>query len=315
MLRVVKKLFLLCLVVGALYANELEDAAYNAYKSKNYIEAVKLYTQAAKQNSIKAFLMLGLFYEKGIGVDKNPQKAVKLYKMAVKKSGNLISLLNSKEGIKKLDIVILSLERLNILTSKKKYLDLADKLKTLKDKKLTPQNTDMFNQTDTEKEDDILVLCPNMQKVAPQDREGIESFDCELFENFPDRMAIFMKLRRKKFEAQQNGDSNLEKLIDAKIAKIIKPIIKFLQQESIECYSEATTSSDIDACDYDYLAKSDPLLFDNAAYRMEQNLSRGGKVVYNLSPKEKEDLINKLIEKISNNQYGRPWRNYIALNL
>ena len=127
-------------------------------------------------------------------------------------------------------------------------------------------------------------------------------------------MVLFMKLRRIRFELlntqKRNFALKLQKL-DRKIAKLIKPMLQFLQKETIECYQNSETNSDIKICDYDYLLKSDPLLFDNAAYKMEQALNKKSMKEHNLDIFEKNDLINNLIAQISRNEYGKPWRNML----
>ena len=86
-MKTLNKTLLLILILSLFaYASSLEDKAFNAYKNRDYITSFKLYTQAAKSNSLKAFLMLGLFYEKGISVKKDTTKAIKLYKYILKKT-------------------------------------------------------------------------------------------------------------------------------------------------------------------------------------------------------------------------------------
>ena len=310
---------ILILTLSIANASTLEDDAFNAYKNRNYTKAVQLYKQAAKDNSLKAVLMLGLFSEQGIGITQNRERAVKFYKYILKKTSNLKDILKSKDRIKKIDIAIAALKRLYILTKNEKYNTLAKKLEELKNRELEfkPQTelNNLFNQNDTNSIDDFLVLCPHAQKVAPEDREGIENFDCELFENFPDRMVLFMKLRRLKFKALKNPTktANILNLLNNKLAKVVKPMIKYLEQESVSCYDRATTNADIKACDYDYLTKSDPLLFDNAAYRMEQAIANKKTKTYKIGTFEKNSLVNKLIDKITNSTYGKPWRDMVKL--
>lgn len=295
-----------------IYANSIEDRALNAYKNKNYKLALKLYTKEAKKSNLKALLMLGLFFEKGIVVQKDTKRAIKIYKYILKKTKNIKDIIKQNDK-KSLAIATEALNRLYALTNNKKYLNIAQKLKNI----LKPQNRDeqeiiqqLFTNKDSNPTDNYLLLCPNAKSVPIEDREGIEEFDCELFENFPKRMVLFMKLRRVKFNLSDSNNKQLLAKVNRQIAKLIKPMIKFLQQEAIECYQDAQTNADIKACDYDYLLKSDPLLFDNAAYKMGQAVSSKSDEIKNLDIYTKEKLIKKLIEDISNNSYGKPWRNY-----
>jgi len=310
----IKVVITILMFFSLLYSNTLEDKAFNAYKEKNYKQAIKLYKEAANSNSLKAILMLGLFSEEGIGVKKDTKRAIKFYKFILKRTSNIKKLIYSSDKDKKLSVTISALIRLYNLTNNQRYMDIAQKLKRIKDKKnqsITINN--LFDQNATSSIDDFLILCPQAQKVAPEDREGIEDFDCALFENFPKRMALFMKLRRLKFKALQNPKkmAKILKKLNAKIAHTIEPMIKYLQQDAINCYNNAKTNMDIKSCDYDYLTKTDPLLFDNAALKMEKAISNSNEKTVELGAFEKEDIVNSLIEKINNGTYGKPYRNMV----
>ena len=319
MKNIFKLVLVLFITLSITNATVLEDKAFNAYKNNNYSESIKLYKQAAKANSLKAILMLGLFFEQGIGVKQDKNRAIKFYKYILKKTSNLKIILKSDDKEKKLNITISALQRLFILTKNERYDSLANKIKKLKNGEIEfkPQNTGsrLFNQNNSSPIDDFLVLCPHAQEVAPEDREGIEDFDCALFENFPKKMALFMKLRRLKFKALKNPKktAHLLNILNKRLNKTVQPMIKYLQQESVACYDNAETNSDIKSCDYDYLVKSDPLLFDNAAYRMEQAELNSNSKTYKIGTFERNSLINKLIDKISNNEYGKPWRVVVKL--
>ncbi len=314
-----KLITILFFTLSIVNANQIEDEAFNAYKNRDYVKSIKLYKEAAKENSLKAILMLGLFSEQGIGVTQSKDRAIKFYKYILKKTSNLKDVLKSEDKNRKIDIAITALKRLYVLTNNEKYIKLAEKIEKLKSSEIeykpSIEPTEMLNQNISNNIEDFLVLCPNAQKVAPEDREGIEYLDCELFENFPDRMAVFMKLRRLKFKALKNPTKTKHIIasLDNKISKVVSPIIRYLQQESIKCYSNAITNADIKSCDYDYLTKSDPLLFDNAAYRMEQAITKIESKTYKIGTFEKNSLVNKLIDKITNRTYGKPWRHMVKL--
>jgi len=308
-----RRLFLLIisqlLLTLYLHANQLEDTAFNEYQRGNYTKALSLYTKAASKKSLKSLLMLGLFFERGLGIQKDNQRAIKLYKLILKRTSNIKELLKNKE---KSTITITALKRLAIITKQQKYAQLAKKIALIKEQKRVKKEP-LFD-SNASIVDDFFILCPFAALVAPEDREGIESFDCALFENFPKRMVLFMKLRRLRFEALNAQEKNFAiklKKIDEKMAILVKPMIQFLQKEAIDCYQNSETNSDIQICDYDYLLKSDPLLFDNAAYRMEQDLKKKRFKERQLDIFEKNDLINNLISKISHNEYGKPWRNMV----
>ena len=309
MQRVFLTIISILLFTTHLYAKEIEDIAFKEYQSKHYTKALQLYTKAASKKSLKSLLMLGLFFEKGLGVQSDTTKAIKFYRLILKRTSNIKELLKDE---KKSTITITALQRLAALTNKRRYLQLAKKITQLK-QQLANKETPHFN-SNTSIVNDFFILCPFAALVAPEDREGIESFDCALFENFPKRMVLFMKLRRLRFEVINTQNKSFApklKKLDKKIAQLIEPMIKFLQKETIECYQNSETNSDIKICDYDYLLKSDPLLFDNAAYKMEQELNKKRTKEHKLDVFEKNDLINNLIAQISRNEYGKPWRNMV----
>jgi len=309
MQRLLLSIISILLLTATLYAKQIEDIAFKEYQNKNYTKALKLYTEAASKKSLKSLLMLGLFFEKGLGVNADKKRAIKFYRLILKRTSNIKELLKDD---KKSKITITALQRLSVLTQNRKYLQLAKKITQLKEQ-LKNKKQPRFNR-ETSIVDDFFILCPFAALVAPEDREGIESFDCALFENFPKRMVLFMRLRRLRFELLNKQNKNFAlklKKLDRKIAQLIKPMLQFLQKEAVECYQNSETNSDIKICDYDYLLKSDPLLFDNAAYKMEQALNKKSMKEHKLDIFEKNDLINNLIKKISRNEYGKPWRNMI----
>lgn len=300
---------LIFLLLTHLSANKLEDNAFKEYKNKNYTIAFVLYTKAASKKSLKSLLMLGLFFEKGLGVKEDRAKAIKFYKLVLKNSSNIKEMLKDE---KKSKIAITALKRLAKLTGSKKYEYLANKFTKIKES--IQQEEDPLFGDGSNLVDDFFILCPFAALVAPEDREGIESFDCALFENFPKKMVLFMRLRRLRLEALSSDSKNLLpqiKKLNAKIAVTIKPMINYLQQEAVKCYQNSEESGDIRACDYDYLLKSDPLLFDNAAYKMEQAEKKHHIKSHKLDIFEKNDLINELISNISQHKYGKPWRNMV----
>ncbi len=339
---------ILTLLLSTLLLNSqsLSDQAYRAYKAKDYIKALKLYTKAAQNGEIKAYYALGTFYERGIGVKKDPKKAKKLYLYMAKIAEELERTLHQHEAEwragkelfspKKLTYFIAALQRLEELEPnetkkeefkkrkeyllevrnailKKKKVKMAQNLKKQEHKainKLSQKEVKKFTKKTQDAIAEFLALCPAAKIVAPEDREGIEKFDCALFEHFPKRMALFMKLRRIRKIALKNPKlrDKILPIIDKKSQKLIKPIIKFLQEDTIKCYKRAKNSIDIQACDYDYLLRSDPLLFDNAAARMEQVLTNSKSDSKKLSKKDIKILIKRLKEKIKNGTFGYPWR-------
>jgi len=284
-------------VFSILNASEIEDRAYNAYKAHNYQKALELYKEGARENSLKSYLMIGVFLEKGLGIKADKNRAIKVYKLVLKKAKNIQK---SKEDLQKIDIAIIALKRLYALTKNEAYNNLINKLNRVKTAILQKDKRSLNLYID-----DYLAMCPAARVVDIKYREGINNIDCELFQNFPDRMALFMKLKRKREEAIKNKDKNKLYAIDKKITRTIKPILKYIEQQTIECYNNANYFYDIRACDYNYLTQTDPLIFQNRAYKMEQIIAKQDKKDYKLDPHKKEKLINSLIYQFSTQDYDK----------
>ncbi len=310
MRQIIKIISILLATTIFLSANSIEEKAFNAYKRGDYRSAIKLYTKSAKNKNLKAYLMLALFYEKGIGVEQNRLQAIKFYKYILKRSSNLKRIVSRKD-IKKVNITIAALERLAVLENSRKYLRLAKKLQEFK-KNIDISKTELFDSTNSE--NDYLILCPNAEIIPPEDREGIEEFDCALFEYFPKKMVKFMRLRRLRFKVLkmpvEKGLKVFNKL-EKQIAEVRKPLIEYLQQEVVNCYNIARDINGIHSCDYDYLLKTDPLLFKNRAYNMEQYVLHHNFKNRDLTKKDKEILIDNLIKKISDGTYLKKYENMV----
>ena len=307
----IKILLLLTILPLYLSASNLEKKAFAAYKAKNYVTSIKLYTQAAKNKNLKAYLMLALFYEKGIGLKENKTQAIKFYKYILKSTMRIKKIINRKD-YKKINIAIVALNRLGELEKNSKYHQLAKKLSLYK-KNIDISQTALFNDN-IGGEDDYLILCPNAEIIPPEDREGIEDFDCALFEYFPKEMAKFMKLRRMRFNIMKmpiEKGVELFKKIENKIAKVRKPMIKYLQQEVVDCYNRAVDSNSVRSCDYDYLLKTDSLLFKSRAYNMEQFVLHNNLENHNITKSERAILVDKLIKNINNKTYLKVYNNMV----
>ncbi len=291
------KLFLTILITffTLLFANRIEELAFDAYKAKDYKTALKLYQQEAKKDSLKSILMIGIFLEKGLGIPQDKEKAIKAYKLVLKKTKNLKI---DKNNLSKLDIATLAAKRLYILTNKKEFIKLSKKLKLLKSKILTKETKILEPKS-------YLSKCPAANIVPKKYQKGIERIDCILFEEFPDRMAAFMKLKNKRELAIKSNDETALYEINKKIIKTIKPVLKYIEQNTIECYSNAKFLSDIKVCDYNYFVQTDPLLFDYKAYKIKQLIAKSKKNNIKLDSYQKDKLINGLIYQFSIKDYEK----------
>jgi len=307
---VLKYIFIIATFFLIANANNLNYTAFNEYKNGNYKAALKLYLKSAKQNNTKALLMIALFYEKGLGIKEDKNKAIKIYKNILKRTSSIQQAIKNRDE-KKINITVVVLERLYSLNKDKKYLILSKKLRTILSKIKNNQDI-LFDSSNAS--DDYLILCPGAEVVAPEDREGIENFDCALFEKFPKKMAKFMHLRHLRFKANElPRDIKYRYIvkINRKIKPLIEPMLEYLQKEVVSCYSNAVDMNDIRSCDYDYLLKTDPMTFTNNAYMLEQHVLNNNLENHELSPFEKEEFIDKLLDDIIKKRYGKNWKSMV----
>jgi hypothetical protein len=281
-------------IFTTIYSNNIETKAYKAYKSHNYKEALYLYKEGAKEKNLKSLFMLGFLVERGLGIKANKNKAIKLYKLVIK------NMKYNEKTIKNIDIVLLALKRLVKLTNNSKYNKLINKLNSIKASLLKKEKRSLNLYID-----DYFAMCPAAKVVNINDAEGITNIDCELFQNFPDRMARFMKLKSARAKAIEAKDQGELYSIEKKIIRTIRPILKYIEQQTIECYNSANYFYDVRACDYNYLTQTDPLLFENRAYKMEQAIAKQDSKDYKIEPYEKEKLINALIYQFSTQDYDK----------
>ena len=66
---------------SALHAAELEDG-FQAFKKGNYEQALRLWLPIAEKDNADAQYNLGILYQRGLGVEKNPKNAFIWYKRA-----------------------------------------------------------------------------------------------------------------------------------------------------------------------------------------------------------------------------------------
>ena len=70
-----------------------------AYRAGDYKTAVEHYKLAADQGNLKAQTLVGIFYRKGMGVEKDMAEAVKWYRLAADQKNY-----DAKEALKELGI-------------------------------------------------------------------------------------------------------------------------------------------------------------------------------------------------------------------
>ncbi len=271
-----------------IYANRIEELALDAYKVKDYKTALKLYQQEAKKDNLKSILMIGVFLEKGLAIPKDKNRAIKIYKLLLKK----VNLKKEKE----LNIAILATKRLFNLTHNEKFFKLYNKLLLVKNQTLNQNNIALNYYQEANS-------CNAAKIIDKKYKKGIEQIDCKFFEKFPDRMKNFMKLKYQRELAIKNKNKNKLYEISKKILKTTKPILKYIEQETLECYERANFISDIKKCDINYFTKSDSLLFTNRAKNIKALIAKNPQNRVKLDSYQKDKLINSLIYQFSIHNY------------
>ena len=73
------------------YANSFEEGK-QAYLKKDYVTALKILKPLAENGNAKAQITMGLMYDYGHGVDKDPAESIKWYRMAAEQGEPLVQL-------------------------------------------------------------------------------------------------------------------------------------------------------------------------------------------------------------------------------
>ena len=79
--RFVLPLIILSLSSSTVFATDLDDG-FKAFTAGNYEQALRLWLPLAEKDNDKAQYNLGILYQKGLGVEKNPKTAFIWYKRA-----------------------------------------------------------------------------------------------------------------------------------------------------------------------------------------------------------------------------------------
>jgi TPR repeat protein len=91
---------ILFLIAGCGDSNDvIRKKAHHAYKTKDYVTALELYTKLAKKGDVSAQLNLGFMYNMGLGVEKNGKEAVVWWTKAAEQ-GNMSALNNLANSYK-----------------------------------------------------------------------------------------------------------------------------------------------------------------------------------------------------------------------
>jgi len=292
-----------------LLASPLTDAAYHAYKAKHYGKALSLYTKASKhgphRQQIKAYYNLGVFYTKGIGVPKDPEKALRNFRMAALVGQGIVHTLDNTyyrdETLRIMRETYRYLSRLEKETRRKsdaaKYAEKIDaKLRERREVKHRERREAQEKKREEKRAvTAYLRSCPAANIIRPAYRSEIVSIDCSYFRRYPTLMKRYIpwRIKHKKYR-DSFEDAQLLK-VDRKIHQILAPILKTLQKKRISCYEKAMVRGDLIKCDGEYLSEMDTLLMTSSVTNYNDALTGFGSpdVIKKMEMESKKHLTAK----------------------
>ena len=241
----VKALFLfLGLSLALMDAGSLTDKAYRAYRAKNYIRAFKLYREGSREGDLKAIYNLAVMYEKGLGTEKNLEKANVLYGMVIMALQDNDRL--NDPAVCKSKMLPYYYKALSKLSNYEENLEYMQKERSLKDL-CCESYTDPF-----------LRKCPAARVVKKEDRYRLENFKCHLYRKYPQTMKKLLALHSKYREALTGYRPEDERLRREKIKKnkalkmqiktTARPIIEAYLKEAETCVEKAETRGELKRC-------------------------------------------------------------------
>ena len=257
-----------------LWSTPLTDAAYQAYRAKQYKKAITLYTEASQHGShrqqIKAYYNLGVFYEKGIGVAKESSRALKNFRMAALVGQGVVHTMGNTyyrdDTLRIMRDTYRYLSRLEKSSEKRaKAKDNAARIEAkIKErrevKREAKQEAGQKKREERKRITTYLRKCPAARSIPPAYRHDIDQIDCKYFKHYPKRMRNYLPLRTKHRSYVESFESIKLEKVDKKIRKILAPILNSLQKERITCYEKALLKGDLMQCDGEYLSEIDTLL-------------------------------------------------------
>ena len=306
------------LILFPLWSSSLTDAAYKAYKEKQYNKALTLYTKASKHGShrqqIKAYYNLGVFYKKGIGTAKDPKKALKNFRMAALVGQGIIHTMGNTyyndDTLRIMRDTYRYLSRLEKSDDKrKKAKQNATRIETkikerIAAKKEAQQEAKYKKREQQKRIATYLRKCPASRIIPTTYRNDIDQINCQYFKHYPELMRKYMPLRAKyKVYAESYESIKLEK-VNNKIQKILNPILVSLQKKRISCYEKALLRGDLMTCDGNYLSELDSLLMTSSLTNYNDSITQFGSSeaiaqlkkenLKHLTTEEKKNAVSKL---------------------
>jgi hypothetical protein len=235
------------------------DEAYRAYNKGDYAEAFRLYKEAYKRSgSTKAAYNLGVFYEKGIGVKKNLEEAIRYYEEVETAVMNLYSSRAICSDRKMLPYYKKSLKKLHRYA----HSDYAAKLLQNIEKECAVKQKELS--------DPYLATCPAASIVPKADRRNdLAYYDCTLFKRYPKLMKRYLRLDRERrvalarAEASNGRDrqaAQRAKALHRRIKKLVAPLMRHELRQTIGCIRKASTFGEAEACEMDYVRFADKVM-------------------------------------------------------
>jgi len=217
----------------------LTDDAYRAYKGGHYSRAFELYNKAyEREGSIKAAYNLGVFYEKGIGVRKNLQKAKEYFRRV-------------KDHVA-WDAHSEAVCRDPMLPYYRKALGKLIRLGEGKEARIVLEELEERCGDKAARRGGI---CTKDGKIASRYRDLSGCIDCAMVRKYPDRVRKFLKLAQKreryKKRYEKRGDMKARSAYlktNRRIRKLMLPIVREWSRKEIECIRHARTKRNLEGC-------------------------------------------------------------------
>ncbi|BAF72206.1 tetratricopeptide repeat protein [Sulfurovum sp. NBC37-1] len=292
------KILILLAIVNALLFGSVTDEAYKEYKKGHYKKAFSLYSKGYMQGNVKAAYNLATFYEKGIGIQKNPQKAYFYYNFV-------------HAGIE------LRLSDPAICTDKMLpyYYKTIKKMAEYNGKSYYNEQYETLKQTCSKTHvDPFIKKCPSANIIARPDRYCLDCFDCILYKKYPKRMRKILHLhtRYRAIEHQacrtylSEALEKKEKAISKEIYKLSKPILRYYLKQEENCVKTAKTKGDLLGCSLGYCQDIGTLIpyqnMECGGIDLPDELRRKEKIKLSrpAPPKEKHDYLEEIKKEYKN---------------
>ena len=320
-------IILTLLLLSMLGSSALTDRAYRAYKSKHYKKALQLYKEATNSGSLesqaKAEYNLGVFYLKGIGIEKSKKAALLHFRHSYLIGQGIPETLEkfyySTQAIKVQRDTHNYLAKLESSPAKRaKHKKIAKLLNSaLKERQRSKPKEQLSARTKQ-----FLKHCKAARVVAITDRKELEILNCSLFKRYPKKIRHYFHQRKVFQQATDSADrEHYSETVRDKAYKTmvrdLSPIFKNYLKKEIQCIKKAQTYGEIFHCQTDYLAELDKLLFQSNLTNINDSLhlfsskeerTKSAKhFKAKVDPKERAKKIQELQHQLATKEYVTPY--------